>query len=405
MGVATAAHQIEGGNVNSDSWLLENLPRTLYRDPSGDACDSYHRYREDIDITARIGCNALRMSIEWSRIEPEPGRFSRAALDHYARVLDYAREKGLAPFVNLIHFSHPRWFAAAGGFEKPEAAERFAAYADRVARALGDRFAGAATFNEPNVIEVVTWTPNGLAGITDNPLFQPMKRAAEQATGSTGFASLVTGNVGKVRPVMMRAHALGVQALRGGAGKFPVGVTLAINEEQGVGDGNLAERKKAEVYLPWLLTAAAHGDFVGVQTYTRNRVGPDGNLPLAPGTDLTDAGYEFYPEALEATVEYAARTTGKPIYITENGIATADDARRTLFIDRAFASLDRARAQGIDVRSYFHWTLLDCFEWLHGYSRNFGLVAVDRESFKRTLKPSARHYGQMIERAKAGFQR
>jgi len=397
-GVATGAHQIEGGNVASDSWLLEHVSPTLYRDPSGDACDSYHRYREDIDIAASLGCNALRMSVEWARIEPEPGQVSQAALDHYARVLDYLREKGLAPLVNLVQFSYPRWFAAAGGFTKPEAADRFAAYADRVARALGDRIAIAATFNEPNVIEVVTWTPKGLVGVTDNPVFLPMKRAAERAIGSPNFVSMLTGDVATVQPIMMRAHAMAVQALRGGSGRFPVGVTLAINEEVGVGEGNLAARKRAEVYLPWLRMAAEHDDYIGLQTYTRNHVGPDGNLPHAPGTDLTQAGYEFHPEALEATLAYVASITSKPIYITENGVAASDDRRRIQFIDRALASLARARNSGIDVRGYFHWTLLDCFEWLHGYSRQFGIVAVDRKTFGRTLKPSAQHYARAINK-------
>ncbi|AHE55278.1 glycoside hydrolase family 1 protein [Sphingomonas sanxanigenens] len=395
-GVATGAHQIEGGNIASDSWLLEHVRPTLYRDPSGDACDSWHRYREDIDLTVAIGCNALRMSVEWARIEPEPGRFSQAALDHYARLLDHARARGVAPLVNLVQFSYPRWFAAAGGFERPEAAERFAAYADRVGRALGDRFAAAATFNEPNVVEVVTWTPQRLGGLADHPEFRAMKAAAERATGSAHFVSMLTGDVATMQPVMMRAHALAVEALRAGAGRYPIGVTLAINEEQGVGAGHLADAKRDAVYLPWLRTAAAHGDFIGVQTYTRNFVGPAGTLPLAPDADRTQAGYEFRPEALEAVIAYVARVTDKPIYITENGVAADDDRRRIHFLDRALASLARARAGGADVRGYFHWTLLDCFEWLHGYSRQFGLVAVNRQTFKRTPKPSAWHYARLI---------
>lgn len=395
-GVATGAHQIEGGNVASDTWLLEQVSPTLYRAPSGDACDSWHRYREDIDLTVAIGCNALRLSVEWARIEPEPGAFSQAALDHYARVLDHARDRGIAPLVNLVQFSYPRWFAAAGGFEKPEAAERFAAYAGRVGRALGDRFAAAATFNEPNVIEAVTWTPQRLGGLTDHPDFRAMKAAAERATGSTHFVSMLTGDVATVQPVMMRAHALAVQALRAGAGRYPIGVTLAINEEVGVGEANLAEAKRAEVYLPWLRTAAAHGDFIGVQTYTRNRVGPAGTLPLPADADLTQAGYEYHPEALEAVIAYVTGMTNKPIYITENGVAADDDRRRIAFLDRSLASLSRARAKGADIRGYFHWTLLDCFEWLHGYTRQFGLVAVDRQTFKRTPKPSAWHYARLI---------
>lgn len=401
-GVATAGHQVEGGNVGSDLWLLESVSPTLFSEPSGDACDSYHRYREDIGIAADLGLNAWRMGVEWARIEPEPGRFSLAALDHYERVVDHALERGLEPFVTLNHFTSPRWLAAMGGYEVEETADRYAAYADRVGRALGDRLAGAVTFNEPNVVQQVAWSPAGYGlDARTMALFDAMMRAGARASGSDRFSTFLFCEMEKAHPVIMRAHALGVQALKAGPGQYPVGISLAIADEQGVGEGHLAERKKADVYEPWLRLAGAHGDFVGVQTYTRTLVGSEGSLPPSPGAELTSAQYEFYPEALEATIVYAARVSGKPVYVTENGVAAHDDSRRVAYIDRALDALARARAGGVDVRGYFHWSLLDCFEWLHGYSRPFGLVSVDRETFARTLKPSARRYAQRVAEARS----
>lgn len=401
-GVATAGHQVEGGNVGSDLWLLESVSPTLFSEPSGDACDSYHRYREDIDITADLGLNAWRMGVEWARIEPEPGRFSLAALDHYERVVDHALEKGLAPFVTLNHFTSPRWLAAMGGYEVEETADRYAVYAERVGRVLGDRLAGAVTFNEPNVVQQVAWSPSGYGlDARTMALFEAMMQAGARACGSDRFSTFLFCDMEKAHPVIMRAHALGVQALKAGPGRYPVGISLAIADEQGVGEGHLAERKKADVYEPWLRLAGAHGDFVGVQTYTRTLVGPKGSLPPPPDAELTAAQYEFYPEALEATIAYAARVSGKPVYVTENGVAAHDDTRRVAYIDRALDALARARAAGADVRGYFHWSLLDCFEWLHGYSRPFGLVSVDRETFARTTKPSAWRYAQRVAEARS----
>jgi beta-glucosidase len=159
-------------------------------------------------------------------------------------------------------------------------------------------------------------------------------------------------------------------------------------EIEGRGEGNRAAAFEDALYGPWL-DVARTADFVGVQTYTRTLVGVEGALPYPEGTPLTDMGYEYRPEALEATIRMAARRIGKPIIVTENGIATNDDARRIAFIDAALAGVARCRADGIDVRGYIHWSLLDNFEWFFGYKMRFGLVSVDRQTFKRTPKPSA----------------
>ncbi len=150
-GTATSAHQVEGGNAYNDSWLLEHAPGSHYAERSGDACDHYHRYADDIALIANLGLKAYRFSLEWSRIEPEDGEFSRAALDHYRRMLGTCHEHGLTPLLTFHHFTSPRWIAAAGGWEDARTAERFARFCERAMRHLGDLVPLACTINEPNL--------------------------------------------------------------------------------------------------------------------------------------------------------------------------------------------------------------------------------------------------------------
>lgn len=390
-GTATAAHQIEGGNVNSDFWLAENVPETIFREPSGDACDSYHRYGEDIALAAELGFNTHRFGIEWARIEPEPGVFSRAALDHYLRVLECCHAHGLAPMVSLNHWTVPRWFAARGGFERKDSPELFGRFAEQVGRHLGDGMAYVTTFNEANIQRVIgTMFHNPKAA----PGLAAMKQACAKACESDRFSMVLFATSDEIEAQLVEAHHCAVEALRGGPGNFQLGVTISMAEVEGVGEGNQAEAFENDLYGPWL-DVAKTADFVGVQTYTRYRIGPEGRLRLPPDAVRTDMGYEYRPEALEATVRFAARRIGRPIIVTEHGIASSDDARRVALIDTALEGLERCLADGIDLRGYVHWSLLDNFEWVLGYGMRFGLVEVDRTSFARTAKPSARHLGKI----------
>lgn len=392
-GTASAAHQIEGNNVNSDFWLAEHVRPTLFSEPSGDACDSYHRYEEDAALAASLGFNAHRLGIEWARIEPEPGRFSEAGLDHYVRVLESCHRHGLAPMVTLSHWTVPRWFAARGGFEHHDSPALFERFAHKVGERLGPLMFAATTFNECNIGRLAHFlfrldTPQAQAGIS------AMLDACAKASGSDRWASILFGDPSKSEANLVAAHRKAVAVLKSSPGSFPVGLTISMQAVEGIGDGHRAAAVAEQLYGPWL-DAADVCDFVGVQTYTRIRVGADGPLPPPEGAERTAAGYEFYPQALGDTVRYAAIRTGKPVYVTENGIATDDDARRIAYIDSALAALRQARADGVDVRGYFHWSLLDNFEWTAGYSQRFGLVSVDPKTFVRSPKASARHLGEI----------
>jgi beta-glucosidase len=381
-GTAQSAHQVEGGNVNSDWWAWEHAEGTSCAEPSGDACDFYHRYRDDITLMAELGFSAFRFGIEWARIEPEEGEFSRAALDHYRRVLVACRDHQLAPIVTFHHYTLPRWLQAKGGFLCDRFPALFERYCQRAAAALGGLMAYACTINEPEGLGeggfVLGVNPPGRKGDIDG-----MWR--------------VVGH-------LLDAHRRGAAAIRAESG-VPTGVTLALPDlqyEHGASPGDRPVELNSRV-SDQFFALARDDDFVGVQTYTRNRFGPDG--PIGPHVEwgkelpeetdeITQLGQEYYPQALGNTIRRAWRSTGgTPILVTENGIATAHDPKRVRFLEAALQEVLRCLDDGIEVRSYLYWSLLDNFEWSLGYAPTFGLVGVDRERFTRTPKPSAAWLG------------
>jgi beta-glucosidase len=394
-GAATAAYQVEGNSINTDLWVLEHVKPTIFQEPSGDACDHYHRYADDIRLLAGLGLNTYRFSIEWARIEPEQGFYSNAELDHYRRMLAACHENNVKPMVTSYHFSAPRWFAGNGGWEAADSADLFTRYCERASKHLGDMISFATTFNEPNVPMLLHWISMDFGGGAD--VAGKMFKEASRAIGSDKFGSFFMGNAEKLRDNMVAAHHRGMGAMKSGPGKFPVGVNLAMSDDQAAGPDSRRDQKREEVYGPWL-RAAAKSDFVGVQTYTRSRVGPEKDLPPEKGVEVTQMGYEFWPEALEQTIRYASQQAKVPVYVTENGISTEDDTRRIEYIRRALAGVQHCLDDGVDVRGYIHWSLLDNFEWMLGFRPKFGLVAVNHETQERTPKPSARFLGEIARR-------
>ena len=378
-GTATAAHQVEGGNWNSDWWEWEHDPGSGCREPSGDAVDHWNRYADDIALLAELGFNAYRFSVEWARIEPEPGEWSSVTLDHYRRMCATCREHGITPVVTYHHFTTPRWLAARGGWEVPSTADAFGIYAERVTARLGDLIGWGCTLNEPNVVAMHGYRSG---------IFPPGVRDSGRRRVANG--------------VFIDAHRRAVDAIKSGPGDFPVGLTMSLGDYQVAEPGGEARLDPIRSVMEDVFLEAISGDdFIGVQTYTRHRMAPDGELGPPDGAERTQMGYEFYPEALEATIRRAwAMTNGVPVVVTENGIGTADDTRRVEFVRRALAGLGRCLDDGVDVRGYIHWSLLDNFEWSLGYTPTFGLVAVDRTTMERTPKPSASWLGA-IARANA----
>ena len=397
-GAATAAHQVEGGNVASDVWLMENMPDSDFAEPSGDACDHYHLYAHDIALLKGLGFGVYRFSIEWARIEPEERFFSRAALDHYRRMIADVRAAGLVAIVTFHHFTAPLWFTRDGGWTNPKSVGRFARYCARAARALGDLISWACTINEANVPIMILAHRAANTGTG----WQTPARFVEIARRCGGeparWQPFLICDAYAATPNLIAAHRKGYEALKTAGVGCPIGLTLALLDIQAEPGGEML-RDAAERLLDVQFLETLHGDdFVGVQTYTRLCFGPKGHVPPPAGSERTQMGYEFYPQAFGATVRRAARVSGCPVLVTENGIGTEDDSRRIAYTRRALQSLHAAIADGVDVRGYLHWSLLDNFEWLEGYRPKFGLVAVDRTTHARRPKPSAFWLGEIARK-------
>ena len=370
-GASTAAHQVEGNNINSNWWVREHTDGTDIKEPSGDACDSYHRYDEDISALANSGLQMYRFSIEWARIEPEEGCFSQAELMHYARMIESCRAHGVEPMVTLHHFTVPRWFAAKGGWSNPGAPDLFVRYVRFVLPIL-DGVTWICTINEPNMVA--------------------MTQGGE--TGEDMAASSLPEPSEKIARIILQAHLQACDLLRRDKSKR-VGWSVAAQAFHAMPG---CEQETSD-YAYWRETFffehAAGDDWVGVQAYLRTFIGKNGPLPVPAEAEKTKNGWEYFPPALGIGVQTAWNLTGGvPIFVTENGLATDDDARRIDYTYDARVGLKKAMGQGIDVLGYLHWSLLDNYEW-GSYDPTFGLIGVDRKTFERTPKPSLTWLGQV----------
>jgi beta-glucosidase len=375
-GAATASHQVEGGNVNNHYWEWEHAENSPFAEPSGDAVDHYHRWPEDLDLLAEAGLTSYRFSLEWSRIEPEEGEVSRAARDHYRRVVDGCRERGLTPLVTLSHFTTPRWFHRDGSWQGPKAGDRFARFTELALPILED--AGyVVTINEPNLMACM-------------PVLGRMAATGEPIHGLPKPNQELTD-------ALLSAHRRSMDVLRG-AGSFAAGLSLVGQEYLAVDGGEEQLASYRAAMEDQFFDVAKDDDFTGMQIYSCARIGPEG--PRA-GVDSepTLAMMERRPQALGAAITRATEMLpGVPLVVTENGLATTDDDDRIRFTGDALRSLSTAIAAGADVRGYTHWSLLDNFEWMDGYRPTFGLVAVDRGTFRRQPKPSLAWLGEVARR-------
>ena len=414
-GTATAAHQVEGNNVNSDLWVMEHVSGTIFREPSGDACDHYRLYRQDLKMLKDLGFNTYRFSIEWARVEPEEGYISKAALRHYGDVLETCQELGLTPLVTMHHFTNPRWLMKLGGWEARETPARFGAYCRAVMEELGGLMPYVCTINEANIPTLIQYMnladmlaaggdAQAPVGVESAPPENPMSNmgwllaaAAEMNTTPDKLKPFLFAASAEGQACVVEAHVRAVEAIKAVRPETQVGITLALQDIQVVPGGeSLAQRVNYDLFENYL-PALAGDDFLGVQNYSRMRVGPEGVLPPEEGIPLTQMGYEYYPEALEGALRLAA-AAGKPMIVTENGLGSEDDAERVTFIQRALAGLLRGLDDGLDVRGYMYWSAMDNFEWMMGYGPKFGLVSVDRATQERRVKESGRYLGDIARR-------
>jgi beta-glucosidase/6-phospho-beta-glucosidase/beta-galactosidase/imidazolonepropionase-like amidohydrolase len=403
-GAATSAHQTEGHNTLSDNWLEEHVAQSPYPEVSGEAIDHYRRYRDDIALLASLGLKAYRFSVEWSRVEPKPGEFSAEALAHYRDMADTCLAHGLEPVVALHHFSSPQWLLGQGGWHGAETPALFARYVEAVMRAFGARVHRVITLNECNIgvllrslfqqlefvppvgVDVAAWkAPAWRAAAAAACGIQPDRYCNFQMAGDAqGVATI--GAAHRAARDVIRRFAPGVQ----------VGLSLAISQVQLVDGGDATAAQAWHGNFRQWLPVIEGDDFFGLQNYTREVYGPEGQVRPPAEAERTDMGYEFAPEALAGVLRDVARELRLPILVSENGIATTDDTRRIAFLDRALAGLHGCIADGVPVLGYLHWSAFDNFEWVFGYAQRFGLIAVDRATQQRSVKLSAHHYAAIV---------
>lgn len=370
-GAATAAHQIEGNNVSSDWWAREHSFNSDLNEPSGDACDSYNRFEEDIRLLAESGLGMYRFSIEWARIEPEDGFFSSAQLLHYRKMIDTCRKYGVEPMVTLYHMTLPLWFAADGGWLRDDAAERFGRYVAYVLPILRD-VTWVCTINEPNMVALTR--------------------------GGTEGSDFVAASLPAPDPVisehLVEAHRVARETL-GAVSTIKSGWTIACQAFHAL-PGCQTEMEDYQYPREDYFTEASSGDdFIGVQAYLRTFIGKDGPVPVKPNVERTLTGWEYFPPALGIAVRHTwAVGNHTPIFVTENGIASADDTRRIDYTYDALVGLHDAMDEGIDVRGYLHWSLLDNYEW-GSFRPTFGLIEWDKKTFERRPKPSLSWLGDV----------
>lgn len=417
LGAATAAHQVEGNNTNSDCWAQEQMPHSSYKEPSGPACDHYHRYAEDIRLMKEAGLNAYRFSIEWARIQPEEGVFDEEQIEHYRKVIRCCKENGLEPVVTLFHFSSPVWLIRKGGWEADSVVEDFANYAAYVIRALGSELRYVCTINEANMglqVAAIARRYTMMAkkaaaasgkegggvqmGLNMQAMMENMKRQAEENAAAFGTPQPHCFNLGGSEHsdlLAMQCHQAAKKAIKAMYPELQVGLTLSLHDLQpapgGEGRAEAVWAEEFTHYLPYI----QGDDFLGVQNYTRTLIGPEEDLPVPDGAERTQMGYEYYPEALEHVLRAVAKEFHGDLIVTENGLSCDDDARRVAFIRTATDGVARCIADGLPVKGYFYWSLLDNFEWQMGYQMRFGLVAVDRATMERTPKESLRVLGSL----------
>jgi len=393
-GTATAAHQVEGNNTNSDFWVMEHVPDTIFAEPSGDAIDHFHRYPQDMALLAELGFNSYRFSVEWARVEPEDGRFSTAALDHYRRMLESCHAHGLKPMVTLHHFTSPRWVVSQGGWVNMKTAEKFARYAGKVTQHLGDLIDTVCTINEVNIPRMAA-----MMWMRDRSGSESFYNNAAKAhhVAPDQFAPFFFAGTPQGRDVILAAHHQARAAMKAKRPYLPVGLSIAMQDMQAVPGGETTRDKLRWELQDVFLEAARADDFLGVQTYSRERYGADGNLGPEEGVELTQMGYEFWPEAIGATLRRAHEVAGIPMMVTENGIGTEDDSCRLAYYKIALQSVAKCIQDGLDVRGYYAWSAFDNFEWMLGYRPTFGLIAVDRNTQQRTIKPSAHWLSAVVK--------
>lgn len=391
-GAATAAYQVEGGIENTD-WA--KAAREGRVPVAGRSSDHYHRYEEDFDIAKSIGHNAHRFSVEWARIEPEEGTFDEKEIEHYRDVLKALHARGITPFITLWHFTLPLWFSESGGFERKDAPEIFARYCAYVVEQLGDLCEHFSTMNEPIVYATDgylrgTWPPFKRFRLTDHVKLTNSGKSYEP-NPEKGVRPLFTYL--KVCKQLTRAHNGAYDAIK----EVSPNTEVSIVKHVILFESNWNPINKIVAYLAnWQWTyrfmrrVYKKCDQIGLNYYFYRQFG---DTMIYKKTDMD---WDFYPEGIYGALKMLSRYK-KPLFVSEAGLADADDSDRAEYITKQVEATWRAIQDGVDVRGHMYWSLLDNYEWALGYEKRFGLVEINYETLERTIRPSAYVYKKICE--------
>lgn len=402
-GTATAAHQVEGNNTNNNWWAWEQRPgRIKEGHRSGRACDWWAgRWREDLDRAAAGGQNAHRLSIEWSRVQPTPEHWDEAAIDRYRTILRGLHERNLLPLVTLHHFSDPLWFAERGGWENPQAAEWFAAYTRKIVEAFKEYVNYWVTLNEPNGLAVQAYLLGQFP-----PGEKDLGKTIAVMTNLVRAHALSYHEIHKIQPTARVSIALHVRPLLPAKSWSPLDRLVAGLSNRAMNDlfplACITGEMRLSAWRKAIPEAKNTLDYLGVNYYTREYLAfsphPEEGFSrrsFGKGVELSPNGFiASDPDTFSRVLEWANRFK-LPILITENGVEDAEDRLRPRFLLLHLHRLWRAVNENMPIKGYFHWTLVDNFEWNEGWTLRFGLWELDVESQARCKRPSADLYAEI----------
>jgi beta-glucosidase len=401
-GASTAAHQVEGGLQNQWTvWELahaKEFAQTAHQhlshlhnweeikdqaeEPenyvSGKAVEHYKLYKQDFNLLQQLNMNAFRFTIEWSRIEPLEGQWNEEAIEHYRQYIAELRRRRIEPFMTIWHWTLPVWFADKGGFEKKQNLKYFDRFVKKISDTLIDDLEYIVTLNEPNVDASFSY----LVG-----LHPPAERSIWKFM--------------KVYWNLTRAHRNAYTILKNKKPTMQVGMSMQLANIQAKRPHNYLDQTTTQwmrYFWNWwfLRRIRRHQDFIGMNYYFSDYYTGIGKR-RNPTIPLNDMGWYMEPEGIYPLILRVWTRFKKPIFITENGLADQHDQHRQWWIEQTIVAMERAISEGVDLRGYFHWSLLDNFEWQDGWWPKFGLVAVDRENgMKRTIRPSAKWFAELL---------
>jgi len=408
-GTSMSSHQVEGNNILNDWWAWEHKGKVLNRQISGDACNHYYLYKRDFEMMKNMHHNAHRLSIEWSRIEPNEGEFNKEELRHYRKVIQELVNLGITPIVTLHHFTLPYWFAKKGGFLQVDARKIFERYIRRVVSELGDLVKYWITINEPYVYANFgylegKWPPG------EKNIFKLIR--VLRALFYIHLDSYKT-----IKEIYKRNHW----------GSSHVGFAKHLIWFDESSNKTLIDKILVTIYrytfnksfyrafysgrLPFVLgwkkvpEARQCLDFIGINYYFRcickfSLLKGFQVSHREPDRERTLSDWEVYPEGLYNVCKLIGRKIKKPIIITENGISTLDDNQRISFIIRHLEAIHRAIGEGVDIRGYLYWSFIDNFEWAEGYTQPFGIVGMNHRTFERIPKSSSQVFSEICKTGK-----